>query len=125
MCTDKPYSPEAIESVFYLHRLTASPHWAEAGWAMFQSMIRSTRSTYGHSAIQNVLIDPEDKSAFRGGDANKLDSMESFWIAETLKYAFLLFSEESVVSLDEWVFNTEAHPFKRPKEGEKFGRRIG
>jgi mannosyl-oligosaccharide alpha-1,2-mannosidase len=42
------------------------------------------------------------------------DSMESFWLAETLKYFYLLFSEPGVVSLDEWVFNTEAHPFRRP-----------
>lgn len=36
--------------------------------------------------------------------------MESFFMAETLKYLFLLFSDDSVVSLDEYVFNTEAHP---------------
>ena len=34
----------------------------------------------------------------------------SFFLAETLKYLFLLFGSEEVVSLDQWVFNTEAHP---------------
>lgn len=38
--------------------------------------------------------------------------MESFWTAETLKYLWLLFGEEELLSLDEWVFNTEAHPFR-------------
>lgn len=42
------------------------------------------------------------------------DSMESFWLAETLKYFYLLFAEPDVISLDEWVLNTEAHPFRRP-----------
>lgn len=42
--------------------------------------------------------------------------MESFWLAETLKYFYLLFEEEGVVALDEWVLNTEAHPFRRPTE---------
>lgn len=37
--------------------------------------------------------------------------MESFFIAETLKYLFLLFSDDDVLPLDEIVFNTEAHPF--------------
>lgn len=37
--------------------------------------------------------------------------METFWLAETLKYFYLLFSDESVVPLDKYVFNTEAHPF--------------
>jgi len=36
-------------------------------------------------------------------------------MAETLKYFYLVFSEPSVISLDDWVFNTEAHPFKIPK----------
>lgn len=38
--------------------------------------------------------------------------MQSFFLAETLKYLYLLFSPSSVISLDEWVFNTEAHPIK-------------
>ena len=36
--------------------------------------------------------------------------MPTFWLAETLKYLFQLFSPKDVVSLDQWVFNTEAHP---------------
>lgn len=42
----------------------------------------------------------------------KDDAMQSFWIAETLKYAFLLFSPPDMLPLDQWVFNTEAHPLK-------------
>ena len=38
------------------------------------------------------------------------DKMESFWLAETLKYLYLLFSDDAVISLDKWVLNTEAHP---------------
>jgi mannosyl-oligosaccharide alpha-1,2-mannosidase len=37
--------------------------------------------------------------------------MESFWLAETLKYFYLLFEDDpAVLPLDQWVFNTEAHP---------------
>lgn len=40
---------------------------------------------------------------------------QSFWLAETLKYFYLIFSDPTdVINLDEWVFNTEAHPFRRP-----------
>ena len=37
--------------------------------------------------------------------------MESFWLAETLKYLYLLFDDSSpaVLPLDQYVFNTEAH----------------
>jgi mannosyl-oligosaccharide alpha-1,2-mannosidase len=43
------------------------------------------------------------------------DSMESFWLSETLKYFYLIFSDPVIVSLDEFVFNTQAHPFRIPR----------
>ena len=37
--------------------------------------------------------------------------MESFFIGETLKYLFLLFDDSrTLLPLDKFVFNTEAHP---------------
>lgn len=37
--------------------------------------------------------------------------MESFFLGETLKYLYLLFSDDpKLLSLDRFVFNTEAHP---------------
>ncbi|KDN37775.1 hypothetical protein RSAG8_09930, partial [Rhizoctonia solani AG-8 WAC10335] len=39
------------------------------------------------------------------------DKQETFLLSETLKYLFLLFSDSTVLPLDEVVFNTEAHPF--------------
>ena len=41
-----------------------------------------------------------------------MDSMESFWLSETLKYLYLLFSHDDEFSLSEFVLNTEAHPFR-------------
>lgn len=54
--------------------------------------------------------------------------MQSFFLAETLKYLYLLFSPPSVISLDEWVFNTEAHPLRivtRHDDGESLGKSDG
>jgi mannosyl-oligosaccharide alpha-1,2-mannosidase len=49
----------------------------------------------------------------------KDDKMQSFFLAETLKYLYLLFSPSTVIPLDEWVFNTEAHPVRIvPRVGE-------
>ena len=44
--------------------------------------------------------------------------MESWFLAETLKYVYLAFVDDvhggegggEIFSLDRWVFNTEAHP---------------
>lgn len=87
-----------------MYRITGDPTWMDKGWAMFQATVRATRTESANSAISDVMFEvPELR-----------DEMESFWLAETLKYYYLLFSEPDVISLDEWVLNTEAHPFRRP-----------
>lgn len=87
-----------------MYRITGDPHWREVGWNMFLAIQKHTYAEYGHSAISDVTsLAPYQE-----------DSEESFWLAETLKYFFLLFSDENVLSLDDWVLNTEAHPFRRP-----------
>ncbi|CCC09642.1 hypothetical protein SMACR_03674 [Sordaria macrospora] len=125
---DKRYilRPEAIESVFYYYRITGSSVWQDKGWRMFESVIAATRTDIAHSAIDNVAFAAPASSSSKNSDDNEVDqeekvkkpsftdSMESFWLAETLKYFYLLFAEPDVISLDEWVFNTEAHPFRRP-----------
>jgi mannosyl-oligosaccharide alpha-1,2-mannosidase len=45
-----------------------------------------------------------------------LTHSQSFWLAETLKYYYLIFSPPDLISLDEFVLNTEAHPFRRVKQ---------
>lgn len=97
--------PEAIESVWYMYRITGDKIWQEKGWKMFEAIITATKAEGGHSAINDVTMDPPQQN----------DSMESFWLAETLKYFYLLFADPDLISLDDWVLNTEAHPFKRPK----------
>lgn len=49
------------------------------------------------------------------------NTQQSFFLAETLKYFYLLFSDQSVIPLDQWVFNTEAHPLKIVTRTSAFG----
>lgn len=70
---------------------------------MFEGIQAHCRAAYGYSAIDDVT-----KTA-----PTQRDEMESFWLAETLKYFWLLFEDEDVLSLDQWVLNTEAHAFRR------------
>ncbi|TFB00011.1 Endoplasmic reticulum mannosyl-oligosaccharide 1,2-alpha-mannosidase [Trichoderma ghanense] len=98
--------PEAIESVFVSYRATADPSLVEAAWDMFTAINATTSTRLANSAVWDVTL-PMDK------DAGMADSMESFWMGETLKYFYLVFADWDEVSLDEWVFNTEAHPLRR------------
>ncbi|KAK2770688.1 hypothetical protein FQN53_005378 [Emmonsiellopsis sp. PD_33] len=85
--------PEAIESVFIMYRVTGDEYWREKGWKMFQAIEAATRTDIANSAIKDVT----SRVPFFTGE------MESFWLAETLKYFYLLFSDPSVVSLDDYV----------------------
>jgi mannosyl-oligosaccharide alpha-1,2-mannosidase len=97
--------PEAIESIFVLYRITGDKKLQETAWKMFENIQKIARTEIAYAAIEDVT----DRNT------TKANQMESFWMAETLKYFYLLYSEPDVVDLDDFVLNTEAHPFKRPK----------
>lgn len=85
--------PEAVESLFIMYRLTGDRSYMESAWTMFESVIAHTKTEIGHAAIQNVLFPVTEH----------IDQMESFWLAETLKYFYLCFAEWDVVDLDVFV----------------------
>lgn len=96
--------PETVESLFYMWRITGDEMYREWGWEMFQSFVKYTMvEDGGFSSIGNVNDIPPSSR----------DNMESFWLAETLKYFYLLFGPNDVLPLDEIVLNTEAHPLPR------------
>lgn len=96
--------PEAIESIFYMYRITGETKYQDIAWEMFEAISKHTRTEFANAAIGDVMKTPVER----------YDSMESFWLAETLKYFFLIFSDPEEISLDDFVFNTEAHPFRIP-----------
>jgi len=98
--------PEAIESVFVLWRITGQEEWREAAWDMFVSVANATDTPLANAAINDVN---------KKGGGKQTDYMESFWLAETLKYFYLVFADTELVSLDEFVLNTEAHPLRLAK----------
>ena len=79
--------------------------WWVWAWWCFPSQAFETHSKVdsgGYSGLRNVNtgVPPKD------------DQMQSFFLAETLKYLYLLYSDSSVLPLDVWVLNTEAHPLR-------------
>lgn len=97
--------PEAVESVFVMYRVTAKEEYADRAWTMFTAIEDATKTELANTAIWDVTVD--------GEKPREVDSMESFWMGETLKYFYLIFSGPDLISLDEYVFNTEAHPLRR------------
>jgi mannosyl-oligosaccharide alpha-1,2-mannosidase len=104
--------PEVIESLFYQYRLTKDEKFRSYGKDIMEAMDRYCKASEGgyHSLEEN---------------GSPSDRMESFFLAETLKYLYLLYSDDSVIPLDQYVLNTEAHPlsirgFNRRKDASKW-----
>ncbi len=93
--------PEALESAYYLYRLTGDEKYREMGRTMFEGIVEHTRTEFGFAMLSDVVT------------KEKSDRMESFFLAETLKYAYLLFAPPKTLGFEEIIFNTEAHPILR------------
>ena len=93
--TDARYvlRPEAIESLFVMYRITGDHTLQDKAWNMFQKITNATRTPIAYAGIKDVS----------DVDLEWVDTMESFWTAETLKYFYLIFSEPDVISLDDYV----------------------
>ncbi|KAH9016518.1 glycoside hydrolase [Lactarius hengduanensis] len=93
--------PETVESLFAAFRLTGDKRYREHGWAIFRAIEAHCRiPSGGYATIVNVDEVP----------VRHEDKMETFFLSETLKYLFLLFSDGDTIPLSKYVFNTEAHP---------------
>lgn len=96
-----PLRPEIIESTWYLYRLTGDARYRTMGKVLFEDFVRYCRTDAGYAALKSVVT------------KEQADDMESFVLAETFKYFYLLFAPPRTLDLDEVVLNTEAHPLKR------------
>ncbi|KAI9468919.1 MAG: glycoside hydrolase [Benjaminiella poitrasii] len=101
--------PETVESLFVLYRVTGDVRYQEHGWRIYRALERHCRTSTGYASLRSVVRLRNKRPRL----SNQLDSMESFLLAETFKYLYLLFSPPDLISLDKFVFNTEAHPFLR------------
>lgn len=117
--------PETVETFYVLYKTTGDVKYREWGWEIFQNFIKYTKVVSGdgkvrYTSLKDCTSNPPVLS----------DNMESFWLAETLKYLYLLFDDDTGTSqgilpngkLDKWdlrnmVFNTEAHPLPKFDKG--------
>ncbi|KAA6418245.1 MAG: mannosyl-oligosaccharide 1 [Trebouxia sp. A1-2] len=94
--------PEAVEAFFVLWQLTGNTKYREYGWGVFQAIEKWCKVEHGYAGLRDVRKAPPKHD----------DTQQSFFLAETLKYLYLMYGNNDEISLDEWVFNTEAHPLR-------------
>ncbi len=93
--------PEIVESAYYLRRFTSDGRYLEMGRTFFDSLVAHCRTEDGYTVLTSVVT------------KEKGDLMPSYFLAETLKYLYLLFAPDDPLDFNDVVFNTEAHPLRR------------
>ncbi|KAG8997169.1 hypothetical protein FRB93_000455 [Tulasnella sp. JGI-2019a] len=93
--------PETVESFFILYRVTGEEKWRDRGYDIFRAIQDMTKTEFGYASIMGIDT----------AQPTQMDSMPSYFLAETLKYLWLLFAEDDgEYDLNQVIFNTEAHP---------------
>ncbi len=96
-----PLRPEIIESAWYLRRATGDPAYLAMGQVFLDALVAHARTDDGFTVLTSV------ETMARG------DLMPSYFLAETLKYLYLIFAPDDAIDLDRVVLTTEAHPLRR------------
>jgi hypothetical protein len=96
--------PEFIESTFHLYQATKDPYYLHTGEMALRDIRRRCWTRCGWADLGDV------------NSGEQRDRMESFFLGETAKYLYLLFSENHPLNkLDRAVvFTTEGHPLVIP-----------
>merc|ERR1719210_47990 len=81
--------PETVESLYYMWYFTGDEKYQRWAYNIFQAFERHSKATFGYAATSNVKC----------GYPKQQGTQESFWMAETLKYLFLIFSPKSTLDL--------------------------
>ncbi|KAF5584417.1 class I alpha-mannosidase 1B [Fusarium subglutinans] len=81
--------PETIESLYYAYRATGDRKYQDWAWEAFEALNRMCKVEGGYTGLKSVMKTKDDKTR------KFVDKMESFWLAETLKYLYLMFAEDS------------------------------
>lgn len=80
-----PLRPEFLESTYFLFQATNDEHYLQVGKEALLSIQNYTRVPCGFAAMNDVRTQKKE------------DRMDSFFLAETLKYLYLLFSNKNEI----------------------------
>lgn len=94
-------NPEIIESAYYLLNITGKEKYHKMVEQYWNDIKKHCRTDVAFSSVNDVRT------------MEKKDYMPTFFFAETLKYLYLTFNNETGnFKFKDYIFNTEAHQFK-------------
>ncbi len=94
-------NPEVMESAYYLWKKTNDPLYQNFGKVFLDSLDTYCRTDEGYAELDDVTTKA------------KRDRMEPYFMAETLKYLYLLFAPGETLPFEKVIFSTEGHPIRK------------
>lgn len=94
-------NPEIIESAYYLQQITGEQKYTDMVSNYWSDMKTCCRNDVAYNAVSDV----------RTMEAK--DYLATYFFAETMKYFYLSTLDKSKFNFDDYIFSTEAHPFKK------------
>src|SRR6188768_1550574 len=95
---------QTVESIFYMWRTTGDVKWRERGYGIFQAIEKYAKTTYGYSSLHGVdqpqvrLLNDMPRYVLLSSVEHQSVTLIGFctvswFLAETLKYLYLLFDD--------------------------------
>ena len=115
-----PYSaayelnPEIIESAWYLYDYTKDTTYLQMGKQYYNDILKYCKTANAFSSVADVRTKQQH------------NGLPTYFFAETMKYFYLLFTPDTGLNTADYVFNSEAHPFRITDfKTSEIGRRLG
>lgn len=91
--------PEFIESTYFLYKATGDHYYLQVGKKVLKALQKYAKVACGYAAVNDIRTGKHE------------DRMDSYLLSETIKYLYLLFTDESdlLINIDDFIFTTEAH----------------
>ena len=94
-------NPEIMESAYYLYVATNDRKYIAMGKHFLDGLKTYCHTDAGYAELKDVTT------------KEKMDRMETYFLAETMKYLYLLFAPAETLDFSKVTFNTVAHPFQK------------
>jgi mannosyl-oligosaccharide alpha-1,2-mannosidase len=121
--------------MFLLYRATGDVKWREHGWQIWEAIESKTRTASAYATVFGVdaVNPPRDNSLPRYVLPSILPfpeyllarDLHSYFLAETVKYAYLITLDTDPWPAEKFILNTEAHPLPVFTWGDRQRRRVG
>jgi mannosidase alpha-like ER degradation enhancer 2 len=86
-----PLRPEHVESLYHMYRATADEKYVRMGLELALAIEVKNRVPCGYASLADVELNPEAPGVTAANYFE--DRMDSYFLAETIKYLYLLFDE--------------------------------